>query len=69
MTTTTKPAETFAIFGSLTTARRVCARIRDQNIIAGVRGRAPNCEVYGYVPKGRTLVEMQALAERVRAEK
>jgi hypothetical protein len=62
MTKTFKSAETFVMLARKADARRVAKRLRDCNIIVGVRGQRGNNEVFGYVPNGKTASDIRELA-------
>lgn len=59
-------AQTFLFVRTKADASRVCKRLRDHNVVAGVRSeRRGEHEVYGFTPDRMTLTGVQDLAAKL----
>lgn len=62
-------AKTFVMFSQKSQARRVCRRLMDHAIVAGVRGERGHWEVFGFIPQKMTADTVRTLALRIYRER
>lgn len=65
---TTDNATTFVIHSRKADASRVCRRLQDHNVVAGIRGERGAWEIFGFAPDRLGVDGVRALAARLLTE-
>ncbi len=63
-----KDSITIKVYSRLADAKRVTKRLRDHGVLVGMRKYVHQNEIFGYLPDGKTLEDIRALADKLYAE-